>query len=325
MRNPIDDRWTLERLDELGPHEYDFQEFKSTPFLWDGKEICSSFHHDLSKQLSAFANGAGGRIFLGVDDRGDPDEGIPKDLKPGGTRSWLEDVIPRLVSPPLARFNVHEVPGVDGGKFRTLPGRAVYVVDVPSSEEAPHQALDNRYYLRIAGKSRPMGHVHVQDILRRTRQPHVEVSRLGPYGVAERILTDPRGPKVYIAFRLFVANRGRTMAHHVGTEILLPRPLVGREVRQRMLESGEIQYTQTPGTIVMFRYHPTPLFPGQEIFSQLVWVGIHRSNIDVVRSGEAALSWKVFADDAAARMGRQSLRRYQVVERALNWLQRQKE
>lgn len=325
MRNPGDDGWTLERLDELGPHEYDFQEFKSSPFLWDGNGIVSSFHHELSKQISAFANGGGGHIFLGVDDQGVPDEGIPVELKPGGTRSWIEDVVPKLVSPPLARFNVHEVRGIEDRRFRTRPDRAVYVVEVPSSEEAPHQALDHRYYLRIGGKSRPMGHVHVQDILRRTRQPHVDASRVGPYGAAERILTDLRGPKVHIAFRLFVANHGRTMAHHVGTEILLPRPLVGREVRQRMLDTGEVQFTQTPGTIVMFRYHPTPLFPGQEIFSQLVWVGIHRSNIEVVRSGEAALSWKIYADDATARVGRQSLRRFQVVDRALQWLQRQSE
>jgi hypothetical protein len=322
MRNPPGDPWNLERLADLGPYELDFQEFKSSPFLSGGGPISGSFHVELSKQLSAFANGAGGRIFLGVDDTGTPDEGVPVDLKPGGTRSWLEDVIPHLVSPPLARFNVHEVRG--DGRTRVHPDRAVYVIEVPASEEAPHQALDHRYYLRIAGKSRPMGHVHVQDILRRTRQPHVEVSRVSPYGAAERVTTDPRGPKVHVAFRLFVANRGRTMAQHVGTEVVLPRPLVGKEVKERMLETGDVQYTQTPGTIVMFRYHPTPLFPGQEIFSQLVWVGIHRSNVEVVASGEAALTWKVYADDAVAPFGRQSLARFQVVERALAWLRRQK-
>lgn len=323
MSSPPGEPWTFDRLADLGPYELDVQEFKGCAFLSDGRKINGTFHADLSKQISAFANGAGGRIFLGVDDDGVPDEGVPVDLKPGGTRSWLEDIIPQLVSPPLARFNVHEVRG-GGDGVRTRAGHAVYVIEVPASEEAPHQALDHRYYLRIAGKSRPMGHVHVQDVLRRTRQPHVEVSRLGPFGSAERITSDPRGPKVHVAFRLFVANRGRTMAHHVGTEVLLPRPLVGREVRQRMLEGGHVQYTQTPGTMIMFRYHPTPLFPGQEIFSQMVWVGIHRANIELVRSGDAALAWKVYADDAAARVERRSLWRFHVVRRAVAWLARQR-
>ena len=59
----------------------------------------------------------------------------------------------------------------EGSPTKIKPGHGIYVIELPGSPEAPHQAKDHRYYLRIAGKSRPMGHVHVQDVLRRTLPP----------------------------------------------------------------------------------------------------------------------------------------------------------
>ena len=294
---PSGSPWTEARLGELGVDEHDFQEFKGSAWLWEGGAVISWFHAALSKQISAFANGAGGRLFIGLDDLGHIDGGVPVRVKPGGTRSWLEDVLASVVSPALARFNVFEVVP-DGPRSAIRPDHAVYVIEVPSSADAPHQAIDHRYYLRIGGKSRPMNHLHVQDVLRRTRHPRVEMQRIGPYGDATIDTSDTRGPRAELAFRAFVENRGRTLARHVGLELILPRQLVGRAVRQRNLAEPGVHLSQSPGRITLFRYHPTPLFPRQELYLQTCWVGLHRANADWVRSGEARLQWRVFADDA---------------------------
>jgi hypothetical protein len=311
--------WTIADLEALGTDELDFQEFKASAWLSLNGEISSELRVVLSKQVSAFANGAGGHLFIGLDDNGRIDGGVPVDLKRGGTRSWLEDIVPALVEPPLSTFNVHEVAS-DGSSQGPLPGRAVYVLEIPASDAAPHQALDHRYYLRIAGKSRPMGHVHVQDILRRSHHPQVHLHRVAPFGPDERITTDARGPKVQICFRAFVENRGRTLARHVGVELALPRPLVNRDVRRKTLASGELTLQQVPGTVNFFRYHPQPVFPGQDLFFLMFWVAIHHGNVDAVRSGLASVQWRVYADDAPARQGSQALRDYAVVRDALNWL-----
>ena len=55
--------WTEDALTHLGPDEYDFQEFKASAFVWAEGQPSPSVHVDLSKQVSAFANGAGGRRF----------------------------------------------------------------------------------------------------------------------------------------------------------------------------------------------------------------------------------------------------------------------
>ena len=307
--------WTLRDLREVGPDEHDFQEFKGTGWIYEDGTISAWFAGALSKQISAFANGAGGRLFIGIDDNGNPDGGVPIDLKSGGTRSWLEDVVHQLVDPRLGRFNVFEVTGESSDGI--LPGRAIYVLEIPASEDAPHQARDHRYYLRIAGKSRPMGHIHLQDIQRRTRSPSVSLVRIGPYGQPRYDTSDPRGPRVFIAFRAFLQNTGRTLAHHVGAELHLPRPLVGAEVRRLCLNEEGVHYTQRPGVITLFRYHPVPVFPGQQIFFQLFWVGIHEANVEMIRTGSAELRWTVYADDAAPCEGRTPFNDYGVVQDAL--------
>lgn len=315
------ERWTEADLLTLGPDEYDFQEFKGSAWVWVDGALVSDFHAALSKQLSAFANGAGGRILLGLDDLGRIDGGVPADLKQGGTRSWLEDIVGGLVDPPLSSFNVHEILGT-APHSAIRPGHAVYVIEVPPSDAAPHQALDHRYYLRIAGKSRPMGHVHVTDVLRRTRHPQVDVRRVAPFGPEERVTTDPRGPKVLISFRVFLENRGRTLATHVGAEIVLPRPVVNREVRRRTLEATDVGLTQRPGTVNFFRYHPHPVFPSQDLSFLQIWVAVHGGNLDAVRTGLARIAWRVYADDAPARTGSRSLVDFAVVRDAVAWLDR---
>lgn len=312
-------------LAALEPAEHDFQEFKGSLFLADGRNIVAAFTANISRQISAFANGAGGRLFLGLDDDGRIDGGIPVDLKGGGTRAWLEDVIPGTVDPPLRKFNVYEVtPARAIGSRRSAirPGCAVYVIDIAPSEDAPHQANDHRYYLRIAGKSRPMGHVHVQDVLQRTRHPKAAITRIDPFGDPDFDESDPRGPKVTLCFQSTLANLGRNLAHHVGVELILPRPLVNSESRNRLLEQPGTSLTQHPGELVFFRYYPIPLFPGQELFFQRLWVVVHAGNAERWSHPEAGvLRWRVFADDAPPREGHAPLLKYASVRRALKWVE----
>jgi hypothetical protein len=319
--------WTEEHLRALDPSEHDFQEFKSSAWVASEQgELHPDLLQALSKQVSAFANGAGGVLLIGVGDDGRVDGGLSATLKGGGTRAWLEDLVGAAVTPPLARFNVFEVlpdPALPPDEpSRILPGRAVYVLDVPSSPDAPHQAKDHRYYLRIAGKSRPMSHLHIEDVLRRNTTPRVALSRLGPYGDQEQDLSDPRGPRAFVVLRAFLHNSGRSMARHVGAELTLPRPFVGREVRRRMGDAGETHYTQRPGAVSFFRYHPTPLFPTQEVYGLCVWLSVHANNLAQLKAG-AALSWAVYADDARPQLGAAPLMSFSSVRLAAEWVERQ--
>ncbi len=315
------ERWTEQRLYELVPYELDSQEFKSSLYVWDGTPggaVRNDFIDNLSKQVSAFANAGGGRLFLGIDDRARVDGGVPIDLRTNGTREWLEDVVPGIVDPPLSAFNVHEVLADDPHRTAILPGRAVYVIELPDSDGAPHQARDRRYYLRIAGKSRPMSHRHVLDILQRRRDPEVLVEQIDPYGEPELLEHDPRGPSVLLRLRCQLVNRGRALAHHVGLECTLPRFAVTTECRRRTLaEHADAKIMQRPGEVTYFFYHPIPIFPQQCVPFGVVWVALHNTNLAHYQQGRVALRWRVYADAALRREGQVDVSGYSAVQRAL--------
>lgn len=316
MTAAADDEWTEDRLAALVPYETDAQEFKSSPYVCDAAgTIRADFLDNLSKQVSAFANGGGGRLFLGLRDDGTIDGGLPRDLRPNGTREWLEDVIPVLVDPPLKTFNVYEV-RAHSMSSPIAAGRAVYVLHLPDSEDAPHQARDRRYYLRIAGKSRPMSHRHVLDVMQRRRDPEVTVARVDPYGEPE-VLPDPRGPCALLRLRASLKNRGRALAHHVGCEFSLPRFAVNSECRRRTLASEEGTLLQSPGEVTFFFYHPTPIFPAQEIPFGTVWLAIHDTNIHHYAQGRVVFRWKVYADEARHQEGQVDVSTYTSIQRAL--------
>ena len=310
--------WSEARLLDLEPTEHDYQEFKSTPYIYDASRggIRADFLDNLSKQLSAFANGGGGHIFIGIDDDGHIDGGVPVDIRSGGTREWLEDVVPNLVAPLLTQFNVFEVTP-SGPQSAIAPGRAVYVIHVPTSDNAPHQSRDRRYYLRIAGKSRPMAHRHVLDIMHRAQHPEVLIERVNPYGQAKWITSDPRGPFALVCLRTTLLNRGPVLAQHVGCEFKLPRYAVNSECRRLTLQQPDTRRMQYPGEIVFFVYHPLPLFPTQSLSFADVWLSIHGQNVEHYREKRVSLGWTVFADAAARREGKVEVTTFNAVQEAI--------
>lgn len=310
--------WSEARLLALEPHEHDYQEFKGSAWAWEQSalRLRGDFLDNLSKQVSAFANAAGGHLFLGLDDQGRIDGGIPRDLRPCGTREWLEDLLPQLVDPHIKACNVYEVLP-QAGQSAILPGRAVYVLEIPQSDSAPHMARDRRYYLRIAGRSRPMANRHVLDILHRTTHPAVTVERIDPFGEPELIGNDPRGPKALVRLRAILTNTGRTLAQHVGCEFALPRHATDRESRRRTLEGLEGRLIQRPGELVFFFYHPIPIFPTQSVPFGEVWLTVHQANLEQWQAGRLALRWCVFADGAPRVEGKVDLGHYTAVQRAV--------
>ena len=122
MSKPSVERvWTEQVLRALDTNEYSYQEFKSSKYMVADRGIGSDFHLGLSKQISAFANGAGGHLFIGIDDEGNIDGGVSTALKGGGTRAWLEDIVSGLVMPNLRNYNVFEVLPAASDSERSTP------------------------------------------------------------------------------------------------------------------------------------------------------------------------------------------------------------
>jgi predicted HTH transcriptional regulator len=119
---------------------------------------------EISKDVSAFANSAGGTIAYGVID----DKNLPVAIDSGYdpnqevTKEWLEQVINSNIK---RRINGVRINTVD---ISNPPGKVIYIVDIPQSNRAPHMAADHKFYKRFNFESVPMEEYEVRDTAHRS-------------------------------------------------------------------------------------------------------------------------------------------------------------
>ena len=138
------------------------------------KEALSSNDHKNSilKEVVAFANGYGGRIFIGIAERsGSPS--IAAEVRPVLDCANLADQIGRacadLIDPPVLSLDVH-------GVATEQDGSGVIVIDVPRSIRAPHMSRrGHRAYRRRGSESVPMDMRDIQDMVLRGNSRYTEI------------------------------------------------------------------------------------------------------------------------------------------------------
>jgi hypothetical protein len=325
--------WDEQFILQLPYGEFDWLEAKSRRALDltlpSVKE--TDVRQNLSKALSAIANTGGGQLILGLQNP-EPDAsgwavddgGICTRIK-GGTREWLETLTPNLLDFPLQSFNVYEI-----ATSKTLPqssiqdGRALYVIDVRDSSLAPHQALDQKYYARVGGRSVPIGHRLVLDIMGRRKSPEFELTASIVRTTDKRLdyATFEDQDTVVHTLVCRARNLGQVYAQYVNIRILLPvdvmlrdyhgNPERGNLVVQQSEELWEVWGTNTQrdvvdvetaiGSGVIEKYGPSwfdPILPGLS-FDWEIELAHSLPEIALCRG---TLRWWIYADNAPERHG----------------------
>jgi hypothetical protein len=121
---------------------------------------------DIGKDVSAFANSAGGTVVYGIDERGHIPIAI-RGVDPSvTTREWIEQTINSGIQRRIDGIRIKQV------ALDTVdPGRVAYVVSIPQSLRAPHMAADHKFYKRFNFQSVPMEEYEVRDVARRFEAP----------------------------------------------------------------------------------------------------------------------------------------------------------
>ena len=140
-------------------------DFKSSDSL--GSE--QSKKKELSKDVSSFANSAGGIIIYGITENNHVAESPSFIDGNKFTKEWIEQVI---------HSNIHRK--VDGiliipVRFNNDASKTVYVIKIPESSQAPHMASDNRYYTRNNFESVPMEEYEVRNLYNRLQKTDLSI------------------------------------------------------------------------------------------------------------------------------------------------------
>jgi len=127
---------------------------------------------EITKDVSAMANSAGGVIIYGIKEHSAKNKKhLPEKITPIDrtqfSKEWLEQII-NSIQPRIAGITIHPV------SLNTDPNHVAYVVEIPQSATA-HQARDWRYYKRFNFESVPMNDYEVRDVMNRATLPDVIV------------------------------------------------------------------------------------------------------------------------------------------------------
>lgn len=168
---------------------------------------------EISKDVSAFANSAGGEIIYGLKEK----KHIP--IEVDGTKdivdkaNWLNRVINGNIIPKIEGIEIYlvEMTSCDG---------FVLVVRVPMSHTA-HQAKDKKYYQRYDEENLAMDDYQIRQTMNRGIEPQL---------ILKTNTSDPVSLPIIplhkrIDLDLYVANEGRNTAKSCWFNIYLPRKL----------------------------------------------------------------------------------------------------
>lgn len=159
--------WTASDLHRLPDAESDQFEYKSS------STAAADLADKLARAASAFWNTGGGVFVAGVDNKGQPDGGIPCLIGKQTLRDWVDQALGTVT--PAGPYGVTLIDRGDED-FDLRDDSAVLLVAFGTSHQAPHMAPDRRYYVRAGAHTVPASHFLVETIRasRGLQQPWLE-------------------------------------------------------------------------------------------------------------------------------------------------------
>lgn len=281
-----------------------------------------SVKKEITKDVSAMANSAGGRIIYGIKEPAERElRHLPERIDPVDrrqfTKEWLEHVISNI-RPRISGLVITPVP------LASSATDVAYVVDVPMSTTA-HQATDLRYYRRYNFESVAMADHEIRDILGRASHPKIAIQ----LSITERILTihprlpigpqEPRRePDAYL--RVMASNQSSLLARFAVAFVHLPAFLLPQDSsddynisRMRGIDYASFNFSNTRRDVVGVESNPLlggraiygpswfdPLLP--KLTRELSTITL-RPDVRRFRSEDTVLLWDAYADNAPPEEG----------------------
>lgn len=255
--------------------------------------------NEITKDVSAMANSAGGTIIYGLREFREPEkkhlaEAIDPVDRIQFSKEWLEHII-NNIRPRLSGIIIYPI------SISTGANNVVYVVEIPQSHTA-HQANDFRYYKRFNFESVPMADYEIRDVMSRAITPDADVDFRFRFS---RSVGESRG---YILLPI-IKNLGTQVIKNFKLMFSFPRFMAD----QNPLRRGEnIVVTVDENNDHIISYHSRGvLFPLEErdIGEEITWIyWVDRGIRDQMRMLElenrkVMILWTLYADNMTPKNG----------------------
>jgi len=183
--------------------------------------------NEISKDVSAFANSAGGILIYGIAEDGNVPTSIDAGVDPNEiTKEWLEQVIGSRIQRRISGIRINQI------KLSPPSTNVIYVIDIPQSNLAPHMAADKKFYKRFNFESIPMEEYEVRDVGNRNNKPDLDFEIL----VGNKVVS----PKTF-SCDFLLNNRSIVPAEYTVVELYIDEHL-NQTVHNRFKQSTGYHY-----------------------------------------------------------------------------------
>jgi hypothetical protein len=311
----MENKWTQEKIQQM----IDDGEEESLTLDYKGADsLAKTDKHrtEITKDVSAMANSAGGIILYGVKEfDSKAKRHAPEKIEPVSrtdfSKEWLEHVI-NNIRPKVERIFIYPV------NINTSQDDVVYVVEIPQSSTA-HQSMDKKYYKRFNFESAPMDDYEIRDVMHRHQYPKIELDY--KLDISSNVFS----------IGLKATNKGQRLAKYIHLYILIPHVLIPTEKRKEYEHVdetySELHLNNTVRDIVDYQVAGFPPKYGTSWFQPILpnlamkWTvqivqlwrwengGTDMANkiIFVKNYQDLIIKWKIYADDAPQREGQITL------------------
>ena len=242
----------LERLIADGITESLALEYKASSALT--KE--SKSRDELCKDVSAFANSAGGQIVYGMLEDKNAPTGLDDGADPAITKEWIEQVIDSRVQQRIEGLEITPIQLAKGLGF---------VLTIPDAvSRAPHQAPDKKYYKRYNFQAVPMEDYEIRDAMRRATTPLLQVKlSIGPDNRVRLNYPPPAESIYFVELQVLVTNQSPQPAFHSLIHL-------GLDSRLRVSDIGQFLPSLSPNAAFPRSWYVKPITspPDQPIYKE---------------------------------------------------------
>lgn len=257
---------------------------------------------ELSKDISAFANSAGGIIVYGMIEENNKPTGLDEGYDSADiSKEWVEQVIQGNIRPRIAGIHINPI-ALSGER----QNRYAYVVTIPPGKTA-HQAADLKYYKRFNFESVAMYDYEIRDIMSRFTYPLVS-----PLFSLSRIDSGSSNVHKY-KLNIVLQNRGATCAREAKLIFYWLRPFhheCGSGYRQKIvrgritvpsLETENVEMTILPFNRSIF---PEDEFRLTDEDSRLDFrFSVDEAALNTILTRNPQVLWTIYADDMPPQKG----------------------
>ncbi|MDR3695675.1 ATP-binding protein [Mucilaginibacter sp.] len=256
---------------------------------------------EISKDISAFANSAGGIIIYGLKED-NINKHLASSIEPIErkliSKEWLEQIIQSNIQPRIEDIQIYPIE-IDGDVEKV-----VYLINVGKSSTA-HQANDHKYYRRYNFISVPMNDYEVRDVFNRPKHPKLLIE-------FEIWYNEFNGTREY-RLLTFAKNAGVVLCNYINCYIMFQTKRLKSEHIPSSTQMSEFFGDNTvrdivdvkmtmPGQPPIYKYGPSrfdPLLP--RLRTKLDTKEIILNHY--YRDENSQIEWTVYGDNAEPTSG----------------------